>query len=492
LALLQLLGLGAAAGALGYWQLVRAPELTARADNPRRLDDRLREVRGRMFDRKGRPIAETEVAADGYVRRRYPVKTLGNVTGFINPAQGLTGLELAYDDYLAGRIGLDPATSFERQLLHRPAVGSDLILTIDLDLQAAAERALATGPQVPGAVAAIDPRTGAIRALVTSPTFDPNRLTFDPTVDDWDAANRAISSYAAELEAAADRPLLNRPLQGLYPPGSTFKTVTLAASIERGLAKPSDRFKFELKNPDRVHRNRWHNNQFVSCQNHNQTEFDLAHAFAYSCNVAFANLGSELTSDPYLAIARSLGMDSPPPAPLPVEASRMASRSDFFTGEERFYAIAATAMGQGEMLVTPIQMALIAAAMTGRGTVPAPYLVEEIRRPDGRVVMRHQPAVWQPGVSSRTAQIVRDIMVTSVSDGWASGARIQNAMVGGKTGTAELGGDNVEPHAWFIGFATAENPVLALALIKERSGLSSAVAAPAAKIIFEAALNGAA
>ncbi|MFN8534863.1 MAG: penicillin-binding transpeptidase domain-containing protein [Dehalococcoidia bacterium] len=492
LALLQLLGLGAAATALGYWQIVRAPELTARADNPRRQDEQWRTVRGRMLDRRGRPIAETEVAPDGYVRRVYPVRTLGPVVGFMNPLQGLSGLERAYDDHLAGRAGLDPRAAFEQRLLHRPAVGSDLVLTIDLDLQAAAERALASGPPAPGAVIALDPRNGAVRALATTPTFDPNRLTFDPTVDDWNAESAVIAAYAAQLDADPARPLLNRACQGLYPPGSTFKTVTLAAALQRNAVQPGQRFSYDLKPPDRDHRNPWHANQFVSCQNHTQREFDLAHAFAYSCNVAFADLGTTVGAPAYLEIARGLGMDQAPPFDLPVEASRLAARPDFFTGDERFYAIAATAMGQGELLVTPLQMALISAAMASGGQPPTPYLVEEIRRPDGRVVVRRQPQRWTSGVSSATAATVRDIMVTSVSEGWASGARIAGAKIGGKTGTAELGGTRTEPHAWFIGFSTADDPRLALALIKESSGMSSAVAAPAAKIVFEAALGGAA
>ncbi|MCS7003138.1 MAG: penicillin-binding transpeptidase domain-containing protein, partial [Dehalococcoidia bacterium] len=148
----------------------------------------------------------------------------------------------------------------------------------------------------------------------------------------------------------------------------------------------------------------------------------------------------------------------------------------------------ATAMGQGELLVTPLQMALIAAAMAVGGPVPLPYLVEQIRRPDGEVVFTHQPRVWAPGVSAQTAAAVRAIMVTSVNEGWASGARIPGAAIGGKTGTAELGGPE-EPHAWFMGFATADNPRVAIALVKEMSGASSAVAAPAARSVFEAALR---
>lgn len=490
LAFFQLLGLGAAAGALGYWQLVRGPELVARSDNPRRLDEQWRTVRGQMFDRKGRPLAVTEVAPDGYVRRSYPKATLGSTLGFINTSQGKTGLEAAYDDHLSGRIGLDAVSTFQRRLLNRPFVGSDLHLTLDLDLQNAAEQALASGPQTPGAAVVLDPRTGAVRALATTPTFDPNRLTFDATVNDWTEEARKISAYAAELAEDPAGPLINRATQGQYPPGSTFKTVTLAAALARGAAKPGDRFKYGLKPPDAKHRAAWHSNQFVSCQNHPQAaEFDLAHAYAYSCNVAFSDLGTKIGTDAYLEVARGFGLDSAPPFPIPVEVSRLQEHADFFTGDERFYAIASTAMGQGELSVTPLQMALIAAAMVGNGQVLQPYLVEQIRRPDGTVVMQQRPQVWVPGVNSQTAAQVRDMMVTSVNEGWASGANITGQKIGGKTGTAELGGDAIEPHAWYIGFATADNPRVAIALIKERSGASSAVASPAAKILFEAALR---
>jgi peptidoglycan glycosyltransferase len=490
LAFLQLCGLGVIAGALGYWQLLRAPELTARTDNPRRLQEQLKTVRGRMFDRKGRPLATTEVGSDGYVRRKYTHPALGSVLGFLNPGQGITGLEGSYDDQPSGRAGLDPVTAFQGSLLHRPIQGSDLYLTLDLDLQDAAEKALATGPDTPGAAVVIDPRTGAVRALATTPTFDPNKLTFDPTLDDWDAANKAIAAYSESLAADDSRPLLNRATQGLYVPGSTFKTLTLSTSLERGVAKPSDRLSYQLKPADRNHTVPWHDNQFVSCQNHGQTgQFDVIHAFAYSCNVAFSELGLKIGREAYLETVRRFGFESQPPFPIPVETSHLNNREDFFTGQEASYALASTAMGQGELSVTPLQMALVATALAGNGSVPAPYLVEEIRRPDGTVVDRHRPATWQPGVSASTAATVRDIMVTSVDEGWASGAKIPGAKLGGKTGTAELGGGTVEPHTWFIGFATSDDPRAAIAVMKENSGLSSAVAAPAAKIIFEAALK---
>ncbi|MCS7002310.1 MAG: penicillin-binding transpeptidase domain-containing protein, partial [Dehalococcoidia bacterium] len=337
LGFLQLLGFGGAAAALGYWQVVRAPEIAARPDNPRLLEARWRAVRGQMVDRAGRPLAVTEVASDGYVRRRYPKASLGATLGFINAQQGLTGLEAAYDAHLSGRVGLGPGGTFERVALRRPPVGSDLVLTLDLELQEAAERALLQGPATPGACVVVDPRTGALRALATWPTFDANRLTFDPTSDDWSAQNRAIVDYSAVLSADRSQPLLNRPTQGLYAPGSTFKTVTLAAALERGVTTPTERFRYVLSPaaPAQGFRVAWHRNQFVTCQNHPQTaEFDLARAFGFSCNVAFADLGLKVESEPYQAIARQLGMGSAPPLPIPVEASRLSSRDDFFTGDE--------------------------------------------------------------------------------------------------------------------------------------------------------------
>jgi peptidoglycan glycosyltransferase len=348
--------------------------------------------------------------------------------------------------------------------------------TIDLALQKVLDNALG---QANGAAVALDPKTGAVLALVSHPFFDPNLLI---------TPGEAADTYWEQLKQDTEAPLVNRSTQGLYAPGSTFKTVTLAAALEAGAATPTTQFSYPLQPPDGNHPVSWHENQYVSCENHTQTQFDLNHAYAYSCNVASSELGLKIGPDTYVKFARAFGLESEPPLDIETETSRLFHTKNYFSGDERFYALGSTAMGQGELAVTPLQMALIAAAIANDGVVPAPYLVEEVRDGKGSVLWQKKPQAWLRAISPATARLVAEAMVVGVEDGWAATAKVKGVKVAGKTGSAQVG-QTGKPHSWFIGFAPADNPKVAIAVIKEFGGYGSEEVAPVARAAFEAALK---
>ncbi|MGC8874901.1 MAG: penicillin-binding transpeptidase domain-containing protein, partial [Chloroflexia bacterium] len=203
--------------------------------DPRPVLEERRVQRGRIFDRNGTLLAATEGTAGGWARRRYLRADLGHILGFYNPLYGSGGLEASYDDLLAGRDVGDPWKAFLDEVLHRPRRGNDLYLTLDAGLQQAAEEALG---QRPGAVVLLDVRSGAVLAMVSYPRFDPRPLLFDPEAEDWAQEQQRVAAYWQQLSISTTAPLLNRATQGLYPPGSTFKTLTAAAALENGLVTP--------------------------------------------------------------------------------------------------------------------------------------------------------------------------------------------------------------------------------------------------------------
>ena len=478
------LGFVAVALALLYWQVGAASELTARADNPRRWEEEARTVRGRILDRQGRDLALSQVMPGQNPQRRYPYPALAHVVGLLNPRLGTAGIEKSLDDELAGRSLGGGAASHLAALLHRPRVGNDVGLTIDLDVQRAADEAM---KDAPGAAVALDARTGAILALASRPLYDPNGLAVH-TAASLSAEGQRTQALWDRLVADPARPLLNRAAQGLYSPGSTFKTVTLVSALERGAAKPADLFQFTYKPADANHPFPWHNNQYVSCHNHPQVgRFDLAGAYGWSCNVVFADLALAVGPQAYQESMRRFGLGEAPPLEIPTVASLPFTTPNFFGGDERFYALAATGMGQGELLITPLQMALVVAGVVNEGRVPRPHLVREVRYADGRSESRAREGTWKVATDPATARLARQMMVASVQGGWARPAAIPGLEVGGKTGTAEHGGD--EPHGWFIGYAAAGDRLVAVAVVKESAGSGTLQAIPVARAMLQAAMK---
>ncbi|MBS1251102.1 MAG: Penicillin-binding protein A [Anaerolineales bacterium] len=465
LAILLLAAFVLVAAAIPYWGVIRAPELTARADNPRLVEAERRLDRGRILDRDDEVLARTAFDTDGIAQRRYPYRQLAPVLGYWSLKHGTAGIERAFNDPLRAQpMGI--RASLDHWLYHRPPQGHDVVLTIDLELQRTVDEALG---DVRGAAVLMDAQSGAILALASHPTYDADRIDED----------------FAELKDDPSRPLLNRATQGRYAPGSTFKTLTLAAALQEGVVHPGQMFEDgdETLNVEGFP---------IRCDNNPRgvNRFDLAHAYAYSCNLTFARMGLGLGTKRLKDYAGRFRIGRTIPLEIPVSAGQLANDPLLMNQ----VLLASTAFGQGELLVTPLNMVLIAATVANDGIMPQPYFAQRVQARDGDALETTRPhGILGVPLTEATASQVREIMITSVQDGYARRAQVSGAIVGGKTGTAQLGGGATKPHSWFIGWAQAagapDTPTNAVAVIVENGGEGSLVATPIAQHILQAALE---
>jgi peptidoglycan glycosyltransferase len=458
---LLLLGYLALFGGLLYWQGVAADGLVADPSlNGYRADALARQnVRGRILDRNGEPLALSEPSPQGRVRR-YPYPPAAHITGYWSRRYGVSGLEAAYDRALNGEQG-GGAAALRDRLLHRPVVGLDVVTTIDLRLQRATDEALGTGR---GAAVALDLRTGDVLALASHPFADPNRI---------EQEGQQLS------QGAPGDPLVNRVTSGLYAPGSTFKVVTYTAALVNGAVTPETVF----EDPDNgivVERTR------IPDPNHpGRPRFSAVEALALSSNAAFAEIGVRLGGARIRDQAGLYGFGAPLPFDLPTLPSEVARDPNFLRSQ---LGAATTAIGQGQLLATPLQMAQVAAAVGNGGQALKPRLVAEVRSPEGRVVARSAPEPLARVASPEIARQVAEGMALAVRISPAQTAALPNVAVAGKSGTAEFGESGVS-HAWFIAFAPLEAPRVAVAVIEEGAGGGSTFAGPVARRMLEVGLQ---
>ncbi len=427
----------------------------------------------------GRPLIATSTETSGRLKylRTYPDGPLyAHATGYYSLIYGQAGLEDTQDRVLSGE---DPRLFVDRLsdvLTGAQPRGGDVVVT----LQRAAQQAAAAGLQGKrGAVVALDPRTGAILAMASAPTYDPNVLSsFDPA---------AIRAYRERLTAdGAGDPLLNRALSQTYPPGSTFKVVTAAAALQEGVTPdtqiPSPTV-LDLPQTDVGLRN------FGGETCGNGVTSSLRDALEISCNTAFAQLGLTLGQDRLREQAEAFGLgDDGLRVPAPVAES-------VFPAELDPPSLAQSAIGQRDVRVTPLQMALVAAGVANGGQVMRPYLVREVQAPDLSRLALAEPQVYRTAVPRQVADQLRSMMEAVVTSGTGTAAQIPGVRVAGKTGTAQ-NAPGAAPHAWFIGFAPASDPRVAVAVVVENGGDAGSeatggrVAAPIAKAVMQAVLGG--
>jgi peptidoglycan glycosyltransferase len=439
--------------------------------------------RGAIFDRTGQLLARTENG-----RRVYPAVNFGQVVGFQSRLFGTTGVEASFDSYLSGERTISPTAVLEARLLGTPvqARPANLRLTIDANLQRAAWAALGDRP---GAVVVLDPRTGAILALASYPRFDPNQLVLPEGAAQADV-DRLQAAYQA-LAQRPDSPLLNRAAQGRYPPGSVIKTFTGAAALDAGVVNGPEG---QVTCPNRLHTGEAGappvRNAVENLAARTGDPSDLRRVFAWSCNTAFAQLGLALGPARFADYAARFGLgfaevDGAPPAlrDVPGDAGTIANAASFL---ERPAALADTAFGQGQALVTPLDMAQMVAVIANDGRMMRPYLVDEARAGD-RVLYQARPEVLREAISPQSAAQMRSIMQTSVEIGYAKPVALSGVAIGAKTGTAEApGGD---PHSWFVAIAPVEAPRFAIAVIVEHGGEGSRSALPVARQVLAVALG---
>lgn len=419
-------------------------------------------TRGTIYDSAGNVLAEDRITAGGRRIRYYADPSLAHTVGYVSALRtGALGIEAAYNDDL---LGLNRPDTEIARMLHQPIRGSDLTLTIDPRVQQAAVDAL--GGRA-GAVVAVDARTGAVLGMVSSPTYDPNQA--------------GDAGYLASLGAGT---LINRATQGLYTPGSTWKTLTLIAAYDSGQVNAGTVFDFGQPQVDASGSTCYYyevdGGRIPDCS-HRESRLDITAAYVVSANAAFAKMADEMDPSTFIEYAQRFGFSDPNYRrrfPLELAAAQPQAANDLDSLRTNNLLRASTGFGQGELLATPAQMAMMAQAVVNEGVIQLPYFVESVRDPEGRVISARPNSRAVRGLMRvRTAHFVKEAMTGLVDRFYGGENFIQGAAAGGKTGTAQLGGDQ-EPHAWFIGFAENEYRRVAIAVVVEHGGAGSAVAVP--------------
>lgn len=462
--------------ATSWIQVVQADTLAQTEHNTRTLRDSYEIQRGAIIV-DGTPIASSVPAEDEFQYQRvYSDSPMwSDVTGFFNPAlQSSTGIENALNGDLSGTGAGAFFAEIERIVSGQPQRGFGVELSLDATAQRAAYEALG---DLEGAAVAIEPSTGRILAMVSTPGYDANQLAVH-------SGSQAEAAYDA-LDALKPNPLINASTNETHPPGSTFKILVAAAAYATGEWTPES----ALPNPARYTlpgSNSQVSNAWGGTCGSGST-VTIADAVKLSCNIPMAELAVELGDERILEMAEKFGFNQTFETPLKVAASGYPRALDDAQ-------TALTGFGQGQVTATALQVALISAGLANDGVVMKPRLVDAVIGNDLSTVREYADEEFGRATEADVADAVTEAMVASVADGAAQGARIDGIDVAGKTGTAENDGD--EPYTlWFTGFAPADDPQIAVAVVVDdgggmgQSGSGDTLAAPIAKKIIEAVLN---
>ena len=457
------------AGAAGYWAVVEGPALAGSPNDAAVIAAARTVPRGLIRDRTGKILANNKKAANGESYRVYVGRAISQVVGYASGTYGRAGLERAYDAELTG-LGGDPLTDAFAKFGADRYDPKDLALALSWDLQKAAVAALGRHR---GAVVMLDPKTGEVLALASTPTYDASAIT-DPAT--------ARTTFEGLL-ADPTQPLLPRATLGRYVPGSVFKIVTAVAGLGSGAISPATTFK---QQPGAEKSGLLVDGYRVKDGHHpatGSTALDLAGATEVSCNIYYALTGLKAGGADLVAYAKRMGFGSPLPFDLPTATSQVTNgdgkQPGGFTDDVE---LANASYGQAETFVTPLQMALVAATVANDGELMQPQLVTSLtgKHSGTRTI---GPRSMGRVISSTDAQAINAAMVRAVEGPlgrqFTSGAKVPGVTTAGKSGTAELGGTG-EPHSWFIGFAPAEDPKIVVAVLVEQAGRGGEVAAPIA------------
>ena len=410
--------------------------------------------RGSILARDGQVLAETVVEADGSERRNYPYDSLfSHVVGY--STRGKTGVESGMNYYLI-QSNVPITEKMDNAMRERKNPGDNVYTTLDVKLQEAAERALGI---YEGAIIATDPKTGEVLAMVSKPDFNPNEIA-----DIWEEL----------LEDDESGLLLNRASQGLYPPGSTFKIVTALEYIRENPDDYTD-YRFTCNGFVKINGSR------IQCYHGiSHGKVDFGKSFAKSCNASFANIGTKVNLDSFGTTLVGLLFGKPLPYELESAVSRMQVRSDMTTEEQM-----QTAIGQGETLVSPLHMNMITCAIANEGVLQHPYVAERVENVNGAVIKQFSSPGSTRMMSAQEAQILQGLMREVVESGTGTKLRDKPYTAAGKTGSAEYNSER-DSHAWFTGFAPADDPEICVTVIIEGAGSGSDYAVPMARRVFDA------
>nr|WP_202498250.1 penicillin-binding protein 2 [Streptomyces sp. SID5469] len=401
------------------------------------------------------------------------------ITGYASQAFGATQLESIEDGILTGnddrlffRNTLDMLTGKKKQ-------GGNVVTTLNAAAQKAAYQGLKARGK--GAAVAIDPETGAILALASTPSYDPSTFAGNSTKTDGEAWTKL------QKKNNPNEPMLNRALRDTYPPGSTFKVVTAAAALENGLYNGADQktdspLPYTLPNT----RTELKNEGNIPCKN-----ATMRVALQYSCNTVFGKIGADLGKEKMLAQAKKFGFNEEQFTPVRASASNFPEKMDK-------PQTALSSIGQFETATTPLQMAMVASAVANDGTLMKPYMVDKLQAPSLDVLSQTDPQEMSKPLSEKNAQILQSMMETVVKQGTGTNAQISGVTVGGKTGTAQHGLNNSEnPYAWFISYAKlsdGSSPVAVAVVVEDenanRDDISGGgLAAPIARSVMKAVID---
>ncbi|MGW4304745.1 peptidoglycan D,D-transpeptidase FtsI family protein [Streptomyces californicus] len=458
-------------------QVFEADELDANPANRRATIARYDQPRGNILV-DGRPVTGNRETGERLsFERTYPHGPLyAPVTGYASQTYGTTLLENAEDEVLSGTDPLLAPLPFWNEFTRGRQPGGDVVTTVRASMQRAAYEGL-RGRR--GAVAALDPSTGAILALVSTPSYDPERLS---------GTGPAVADAWRRLNASTTMPMLNRAIRQTYPPGSTFKIVTAAAALDsRTVTDPSAAT--DTPSPYVLPGTRTTlPNEARGCE-----EASLADAIRVSCNTVMAHLGVEVGLDGMVEAARKFGFNDDR---LRVPSGVARSNFDTDMSDDQ---LALSSIGQFNTTATPLQMAMVASAVANGGDLRRPHLVDRVTTDGGDTVRQEGAGASQWAMSPSTAVQLQRMMVEVVENGTGSNAAIDGVRVGGKTGTAQHGVDNSGlPYAWFISWAQAPGsgrPSVAVAVVVEDASADRAdisgggSAAPIARAVMEAALD---
>jgi penicillin-binding protein A len=465
-----------------YWQTWAAPGLADRQDNAIQRVAQFEVKRGRIYAGDGAVLARNRIRRvhdKTLYFRTYPQgRTFANPVGYSTQVRSRAGLEQSLNDYLTAS-NANLTTVLDRTLDRIKGAtikGNDVHLTLSTKGQQIARAALGTRC---GSVVAIEPRTGRVLVMASSPSYDPNLIEGH--------FNQAARAPLAECSQPA--PLLNRATAGLYTPGSTFKVITASAAIDSGEFSLSSTFS------DPGYCEEYGRKVFNYSDQIGPESFgtvSLLTAIQHSVNSVFCNIGKQLGALKILEYARRFGFYSTPPVELPLDERKASglykSGELWLPRDSNAVDPGRLAFGQVQLQVTPIQMAMVAATIANDGVLMKPYLVKQIVAPDGAPVVTTEPDRLGRAIKASTANAVTQGMVAAVQAGTSTAAQIPGVTVAGKTGTAESGVSHVNTTG-FICFAPAESPRVAIAVfLEQQNGVGGTTAAPIAKQVMEALL----
>lgn len=440
---------------LSYFEVFKADHVVENNYNKRRWINEEYILRGMIVDRNGKILAKSEKTEKSQVRQ-YPFGSLySHIIGYSDKAYGKAGLESSYNEKLLNMHGDNPFKEIKEKITGPRENGNNLILTIDHDLQSYAEKRL-EGKK--GAIVLMNPKNGEIYAMVSKPDFHPSYLA-----NNWE-----------EITEAPDSPLLNRATMGLYTPGSVFKVITTTGALEDENIKQN----FQCEGVVNIDGYLLRDYKEIA-----HGEVDLEEALVKSCNVAFSQIGLQLGETKLKNISEKYMFNKIIPFDLITKTSVFPKKGTMSRPE-----LGASAIGQGKILTTPLNMAMVASAIANDGVMMEPILVKEVISPEGKTITTNHSKVLSRTSSASTAEEIKNMMIKVVKQGTGKNARIKNVRVAGKTGTAE--NESAKEHAWFIGFAPADDPKLAIAVVLENIGSTGGkTAAPIARDILITALK---